>query len=807
MFALECASLMTRRLNLLYEPIADSDQQAVSQSLENGRHRCPGVIPDAVTDAVERLLENARRRRTDQLLGLWAIAATEVREAKSPAQEAWLAQHARRLLPRRAVEVLLGFDRDGVLGLIGSESVIEEELIQRELGYFDNHLHSGAADELGDLVERLVPRVADSVAPRKLQAAVGPADLGAGADLNAGPVVLALAAACTVLGGPDEPAGHRDESLLVHTDWWRMTKLMAYEERNLRAADFAAQRRPIEAIAVRSGAAPRLSALYGALEKVSAGVSLPHDKSVAARRGLVALCALHDLVAVPPGSNLGNFVRKFELMRCVRGLFGEDRGRLESALRTMYTYGNVTGVELRKSIVAESERTVSVGGILTEIKKDMAEHARSALDACEKLGTEELVVRMPLTFTRRDPEPVDLKFEPRDSVAYRAPVAETLAVADAIVLATAEEPEARFVGAVDVVGNEKKVPNWLYALAYQRIAGASSLEFTCHAGEYFADSLEGLRRIAEAAQCDPAKVTRIGHCLSLGVSRGTERGANNEAGVLLESAVWAWLMLGGRAELGLGHSPAAQAPSGLPRGLARAMQQIAHRVFGSSALGVGDVCDWYLRRFDPDSVAPWIPELRQPSSLKTEWRRSRERRRLPRPATVAEAMLAVTIYKMETEVKTPTGSERIGYQPQVGLPGSLVERTRKLLNEARPFAAAAVKHWLLSSGIVIESCPSSNAALVNIPIDAHPIWSYHREGLVCSVNTDDPALFGAALNEEYVHAGMVAEEDGGDGADFVRELAETSRTVGTVQRPLCDPGEQPTDAYRAVLGSIAPFSG
>jgi hypothetical protein len=804
MFALECASLMTRRLNLLYERIGDADQQAVSQALENGRHRCPGAVPDAVSSAVERLLEQAENRRPDQLMGLWAIAGDDARNGGTKAQMVWLGQLSRRLLPRPAIEALLGLDRDTVLGLIGSEKILEEERIQRDLGFCDNHLHSGAADELGDLLERLVPRVAETIEPRKLQSAVGPEGSGSGTNVNAGPIVLALSAACTVLSCPDEPQGH-DEALLAGIDWWRAARTMAYDEKYLDSTKFGSHRKTIEAVAIRNGAAPQLSVLYDALTKVAAGASFPMVKSRAVRRGLIALCALHDLIVVPPGSNLGNFVRKFELMRTVRGLFGDDRGRLESALRTMYIYGSVTSVELRKSIVAGSERTVSVGRILASIQKDMGEHATSAMNACKALNTEEMIVRMPLTFTRRDPKPVDMDSEPRDFVPFRAPVAETLAVADAIVLATADECRARFVGAVDVVGNEKMVPNWLYALAYKRIARASSLEFTCHAGEYFADSLEGLRRIGEAAQSDPAKITRIGHCLSLGVARGTEQGANNEASVLLENAIWALLMLEGRAELGLGNAAALDAPKNLARELTRTMLMLAPYIFDTKSLSVEDICEWYLRRFDPDTVARWVPELLEPSHTRTQWRRSRSRRRLPKISTPLEAMLGATIYEMDTEITGGGSTQRIRYKPKATLPNPLVERSRDLLNKAKPFAVAAVRQWLISNRIVIESCPSSNAALVNIAITQHPIWSYHNEGLICSVNTDDPTLFGAALNEEYVHAGMVADENGGHGASFVRELAEASRTVGTVQRPLCDSTERPTDTYRAVLNSMGPY--
>ncbi|HEX3734164.1 MAG TPA: hypothetical protein VHU86_03325 [Solirubrobacterales bacterium] len=801
MFALECAALLSRRLSLLHESIDQTDQAALLGALKNGRHPCPEATPEAASDAIENLLERAERTRLDQLMGLWAIAARDdVPGVENGAQGVWLAQLSRRLLPRRAIELLLGLDRDGILGLIGCDRVVEEERKQRQLGLCDNHLHSGAADELGDLLERLVPRVIDLAVPVDLATAAG--STSSGIKLNAAPVVLALAAACTVLGCPDNLKGY-DEQLLADVKWWKSACELAQEEPGPNGDQFSALRGTVKTVADKNRVVPKLSALYAAIAEEADGANHSPVRSAATRRGLVALCVLYDLIVVPPGSDLGDFVRRFDLMRTVRGLFGEDRGRLGSALRTMYTYGKVTGMELRKSVVPSSEHTISVAKMLSSIEKDIKEHASSALTTCNDVGNDELVVRMPITFTRRNVKPVDLLSEPNDYVPFRPPIGETMAVADAIVQATADERRARFVGAVDVVGDEKKVPNWLYALAYQRIASESSLEFTCHAGEYFADSMEGLRRIGEAALAHPAEITRIGHCLSLGVTREAQSGVNKDAGVLLENAIWALLVLNSRADLRLNQARDPAAPEALKSELKRAMLQLARHIFDTD-VGVYHLCDWYLHRFDLAQVSRWVPGLRElVPSRTTSWPRGASRWTLPEPLTLADAMLGSTIYEMDTEITDSAGTQRVHFTPMVDhLPFELVSRLRRLLNEAKPFAATAVRDWLVSRKIVIESCPSSNAALADISIDRHPIWNYHNERLICSINTDDPALFGAALNEEYVHAGMLANEDGGDGASFLGELAETSRTFGTIQRPLCGPTEKPADAYRAVLNSM-----
>src|SRR4029077_11654333 len=255
----------------------------------------------------------------------------------------------------------------------------------------------------------------------------------------------------------------------------------------------------------------------------------------------------------------------------------------------------------------------SVARVLSSIRDDIKEHAECALAACENLDLGSLRVRMPLTFTRLEATPVEVAAETADYAPFRAPVAETLAVADAIVQATSEELAGRFVGAVDVVGNEKKVPNWLYAIAYQRIAGAKTcqLEFACHAGEYFTDRLEGLRRIAELALFQPAGVRRIGHCLALAADRNAHAETpNGEAGSILESLAWSLLVLDGRREARLPDAEHGMAVKpGLVSQVKRVLLRLAGRVFGSDSVSLDDVVQWYVRRFEIGTMARWLPEL------------------------------------------------------------------------------------------------------------------------------------------------------------------------------------------------------
>jgi adenosine deaminase len=58
--------------------------------------------------------------------------------------------------------------------------------------------------------------------------------------------------------------------------------------------------------------------------------------------------------------------------------------------------------------------------------------------------------------------------------------------------------------------------------------------------------------------------------------------------------------------------------------------------------------------------------------------------------------------------------------------------------------------YLAEHKIPLELCPMSNARTGIVDsLSAHPIREYFGRGLIVSVNTDDPKMFGTALAEEY----------------------------------------------------------
>jgi adenosine deaminase len=83
----------------------------------------------------------------------------------------------------------------------------------------------------------------------------------------------------------------------------------------------------------------------------------------------------------------------------------------------------------------------------------------------------------------------------------------------------------------------------------------------------------------------------------------------------------------------------------------------------------------------------------------------------------------------------------------------------------------AVVELLAERGIPLDVCPSSNIKLGLYPsLAAHPLDRLRTAGVPVSVNTDDPALLGVKLVDEY----MSCAETFGWSADDVRSVARTS---------------------------------
>jgi aminodeoxyfutalosine deaminase len=69
---------------------------------------------------------------------------------------------------------------------------------------------------------------------------------------------------------------------------------------------------------------------------------------------------------------------------------------------------------------------------------------------------------------------------------------------------------------------------------------------------------------------------------------------------------------------------------------------------------------------------------------------------------------------------------------------------------------------IVDRGLVLDVCPTSNLRLGGVAsLEAHPLPALRAAGVLCTINTDDPAMFGTDLSREYEIAaklGVTAED-------------------------------------------------
>ncbi|MDQ3485263.1 MAG: adenosine deaminase [Actinomycetota bacterium] len=111
-------------------------------------------------------------------------------------------------------------------------------------------------------------------------------------------------------------------------------------------------------------------------------------------------------------------------------------------------------------------------------------------------------------------------------------------------------------------------------------------------------------------------------------------------------------------------------------------------------------------------------------------------------------------------------AERIGHGTSAIHDGSLVEH-------------------LVERQIPLEVCPTSNVATRAVPaLDQHPIKQLYAAGVVVTVNSDDPPMFGTSLNQEYAVAADLLDLDEPGLADLARTAVEASFADETTKRRL-----------------------
>jgi aminodeoxyfutalosine deaminase len=77
--------------------------------------------------------------------------------------------------------------------------------------------------------------------------------------------------------------------------------------------------------------------------------------------------------------------------------------------------------------------------------------------------------------------------------------------------------------------------------------------------------------------------------------------------------------------------------------------------------------------------------------------------------------------------------------------------------------------------IPLEVCPSSNIATRAVAsLEEHPLRAFREAGVVVTINSDDPPMFGTTLNREYAIAADLLDLDEAGVADLARTAVEVS---------------------------------
>ncbi|MFJ8086124.1 adenosine deaminase [Streptomyces sp. NPDC096205] len=105
---------------------------------------------------------------------------------------------------------------------------------------------------------------------------------------------------------------------------------------------------------------------------------------------------------------------------------------------------------------------------------------------------------------------------------------------------------------------------------------------------------------------------------------------------------------------------------------------------------------------------------------------------------------------------TYLGAERIGH-------GTSSAQDEKLLRH------------LAEHRIPLEVCPTSNIATRAVAtLDEHPIKEFVQAGVLVTINSDDPPMFGTDLNSEYAVAARLLGLDEGGVAELAKNAVEAS---------------------------------
>ncbi|MFF3404483.1 adenosine deaminase [Streptomyces sp. NPDC002659] len=102
-------------------------------------------------------------------------------------------------------------------------------------------------------------------------------------------------------------------------------------------------------------------------------------------------------------------------------------------------------------------------------------------------------------------------------------------------------------------------------------------------------------------------------------------------------------------------------------------------------------------------------------------------------------------------------------------------RAERIGHGTNAFRDPALMTYLAEHRVPLEVCPTSNIATRAVgSINEHPIKEFYRAGLVVTINSDDPPMFGTDLNREYAVSARLLDLDEQGVATLAKNAVEAS---------------------------------
>lgn len=413
---------------------------------------------------------------------------------------------------------------------------------------------------------------------------------------------------------------------------------------------------------------------------------------------------------------LPRFVDRFEQMGLLRDTMLNDARAEVVAEACEHVFGSsaVVAAEFRKTIAVGRQ----VGGAATKISQSLSDHLNGFIRFA-KTSDRAPRVSMPITFgrSRNNSEPAI------DELVAFDRLRSFWCVYSALNTFRREHPlTSQFITSIDVVGNEMWTSNWPFAVLFDDARSRPALRVmnrTVHAGECFRWRMQGLRSIGELLLPNPV-VERIGHALALDRAVMSSVVGTVHYRSIVEDLCWLHAINVERQQV------------------ERFLQEIVD-VTRMSTYGIGIaelLHGWRLRR-----TAAGLREGR-----------------LIGPDLMSEADWPLeTLAASEFQLSSPQRRALISLIYRGSGPLNLLDLDAgdfglKYVEWSDRICGKVAKRLLrviVSSGVIVESCPTSNVVLSRLTgmVD-HPIGRFVDEGVAVSLNSDDPLMFGTNVVRE-----------------------------------------------------------